>query len=275
MIASQEKISWLKELSDQRRLKSILLLIGAFTFAFLFGELVHEFGHYFCHMAYGNEGVQVHIDPFGGTHISGADGLSAVVLGVTSAAGPLLNITLGLIVFLLLWRLRRPILLPLLLWGAVAMIQDGVTFSVGLLTHGGDAALISVLGVPQLAILIFGITLLIAGIGGVVLLLPLAGIDCNDPPRMKLFIILIGMCSLMLIRAVHSFVVAPAFVMENLIPLVFALLLAAIIVLVHPTVIRISSMIGSTQMFIVTWSASYLAIVMGAAMFTFQLFNFD
>jgi hypothetical protein len=155
------------------------------------------------------------------------------------------------------------------------MIQDGVTFSVGLLTPGGDAALISVLGVPQLAILIFGITLLIAGIGGVVLLLPLAGIDCNDPPRMKLFIILIGMCSLMLIRAVHSFVVAPAFVMENLIPLVFALLLAAIIVLVHPTVIRISSMIGSTQMFIVTWSASYLAIVMGAAMFTFQLFNFD
>ena len=275
MIAFQEKFHWLIELSDQRRLKSILLLTGAFTFAFLFGELVHEFGHYFCHVVYDNAGVQVHIDPFGGTHISGADGLTDKVLGVTSAAGPLLNLASGLALFLLLWRLRRPILLPLLLWGAVAMIQEGVTFSLGLLTPGGDADWISVLGVPEPIILVLGLMLLVAGIGTVALLLPLAGITRDDPARTKLVILLTGTCSLMMVRAVHSFLVAPESVMENFIPMVFAVLLAAIIALVYPVVIKISSKTVSSQMFIVTWSATFIALVLGAATFFFQVFAFN
>ena len=88
-------------------IKSIFLLIGSFIFAFLFGEMVHEFGHYLAHQAYGNTGVGVVLDPFGGTHISGVTVKSLSVMAVTSAAGPLLNVVLGLSCFLLLMRIVK------------------------------------------------------------------------------------------------------------------------------------------------------------------------
>ena len=39
-----------------RRLRSALLLLGAFAFAFLLGEAAHELGHYLAHRAYGHAG---------------------------------------------------------------------------------------------------------------------------------------------------------------------------------------------------------------------------
>ena len=126
--------------NQTRPVKSILLLAGSFTFAFLLGEMAHEYGHYLGHLAYGNpDSVQVHIDPFGGSVIMGVASLPDKVLGVTSATGPLSNLVLGIACLILLWRIRRPILLPFLLWGPIAMIQEGVTFSLGMMTPGGDA----------------------------------------------------------------------------------------------------------------------------------------
>ena len=72
-----------------RTLKSILLLMGSFTFAFLLGEMVHEFGHALGHIAYGSSGIQVYLDPFGSSHITGAAGLPDKVLAVTAATGRL------------------------------------------------------------------------------------------------------------------------------------------------------------------------------------------
>lgn len=66
-------------------INSILLLAGAFTFVFLLGEMVHEFGHYLSHMAYGNQDIQVHLDPFGGSRIIGVTSLPGEVMGITSA----------------------------------------------------------------------------------------------------------------------------------------------------------------------------------------------
>jgi hypothetical protein len=253
-------------------IKSILLLAGAFTFAFLLGETIHDSGHYLSHKAYGNTQVQVHFDPFGGTRIIGADGLPEKVLGVTSAAGPLPNLVLALGTFFLLWRKRRPILLPLLLWGPVAMIQEGVTFSLGLLTPGGDAQWISRLGFPQPLIMLFGTLLLVAGISAVAVLLPSAGIEFADSPRYKLFVVMMGMCSLMFIRCAHSLLITPESKLENLIPLVFSLLLAAIVVLVHQPICRILEKRTVSEVLPLSWSVSVLGMVLGASMFAFQVF---
>jgi hypothetical protein len=216
----------MKTKQASQTINSVLLLAGAFTFAFLLGEFVHDSGHYLCHQAYGNTQVQVHFDPFGGTRIIEASGLPDRVLAITSAAGPFANLFLGLTSFFLLWRKRSPQLLPLLLWGPIALIQEGVTFSLGLLTPGGDAQWIAILGIPLPIILITGITFLITGLCLVALLFYLAGMRRDDPFGQKLSILFAGMCSLMLIRNIHSFWVAPFQIMENLIPLVFYLLLA-------------------------------------------------
>ena len=93
-------------------LKSILLLVGSFTFTFLLGEMVHEFGHYLAHMAYGNTYVNVILDPFGGSRITGVTIQSLSIMGVTSLAGPLLNLVGGLTCFLLFKRLHDTLLFP-------------------------------------------------------------------------------------------------------------------------------------------------------------------
>jgi hypothetical protein len=259
--------------NQTRSVKSILLLAGSFTFAFLLGEMVHEYGHYFGHLAYGNPGIRVHLDPFGGSHIIGVKNLPTQVLGMTSAAGPSANLILGLASFAFLWKKRSPILLPFLLWGPVAMIQEGVTLSLGLLTPGGDAEFISTLGIPPLFILIIGITSLLTGLGLVSILLPVAGIKPDVPFARKLIFVLVGMCSLMLVRFLHAFWVAPANIMENLVPLVFSLLLAVIVVgLNHPLMGMMEKYIYMESA-LVTWSESAVGLILGAGMFTFQIYG--
>lgn len=36
--------------------RTILLLMGSFTFAFLLGEAIHESGHLLAHLGFGNQG---------------------------------------------------------------------------------------------------------------------------------------------------------------------------------------------------------------------------
>jgi hypothetical protein len=44
-------------------------------------EAAHEFGHYLSHLAYGNEGVQVHPDPLGGSKIVGVTSFQTKAMG--------------------------------------------------------------------------------------------------------------------------------------------------------------------------------------------------
>jgi hypothetical protein len=253
-------------------IRSILFLAGAFTFAFLLGEAVHEMGHYLGHLAYRNPGhVQVKLDPFGGSRISGVASLPDEVIAVTAATGPLSNLALGLSCLLLLWPKRRPILLPLLLWGALAAVQEGVTFSLGLLVSGGDAAWIAAWGVPKALILTAGILLLLVGAGAITLLLPLAGVDPGLSYRRRLGIVLVGMWSLMLLRSVYSLLASPASIVENLVPLLFAFLLAgAVTWLQGPLANSVGEELSMASV-TVTWPVSALAVALGTVVFIFQV----
>jgi len=259
-------------INQTRFINSILLLAGSFTFAFLLGELVHDYGHYLGHLAHGNpDNVQVHVDPFGGTMIVGVTSLPDKIISVTSATGPLFNLLLAVTCLLLLWRIRRPALLPLLLWGPIAMIQEGVTFSLGMMTPGGDAQWIATLGVPRPIILLTGSFLLVAGVKTISLLLPLTDMERDASFKNKFLIVLLGMCSLMFVRFIYSFVASPASVVENLIPMIFSLLLAVFVVLLYkPMNERTYAEKEKTKP--VTWLVTASSLVVGISLFVFQLF---
>lgn len=258
-----------------RNLKLILILAGSFTFAFLFGEMIHEFGHYLGHRFYNSPNIGVYLDPFGGSHITGAKNLPNNVLAVTSATGPLLNLFLGITTFIVLWRFRKPILLPLLIWGPVACIQEGVTFSLGLLTPGGDARWISTLGIPVSIILITGIILLIIGLSGVSILLSLAGLKKEGSFFQKILIVLVGMGSLMIVRAIYSFSVSPAARIENLIPSIFSLILTFLIVLLHRYTANWFSRFRIEFNSSAFKFAPLVSIFLGASIFIFQIVTFN
>jgi hypothetical protein len=257
--------------NQTQSVKSILLLAGSFTFAFLFGEMVHEYGHYLGHLAYGNpDNVQVHIDPFGGTMIVGVTSLPDKIISVTSATGPLFNLLLAVTCLLLLWRIRRPALLPLLLWGPIAMIQEGVNYSIGMMTPGGDAQWIAAMGVPRPLLLLTGSFLLLAGVKTISLLLPLTDIQHDESFKDKYLIVILGMCSLMFIRFIHSVVASPSSVGENLVPLIISLLLAVFVVLLYkPT----SESAHATKQKIkpVSWLVTASSLTLGISMFLFQI----
>jgi len=257
-------------IDQTRSVKSILLLAGSFTFAFLLGEMVHDYGHYLGHLAYGNpDNVKVHLDPFGGTMIVGVSSLPDKVISVTSTTGPLFNLLLAVTCLLLLWHIRRPALFPFLLWGPIAMIQEGVNFSLGMMTPGGDAQWIAAIGVPRPLLLLTGSFLLVAGVKTISLLLPLTDIQRDEPFKDKYLIVLLGMCSLMFIRFFHSVVASPISIVENLVPLIFSLLLAVFVVLVYkPT----SESTYAEKLKPVTWSVTASSMTLGISLFLFQMF---
>ena len=255
--------------------KSVLMLAGAFVFAFLLAEMVHEFGHYFAHLVYQTPGAGIHLDPFGGTRITGVNSISNNALLVTTLAGPLSSLVLGIATALLLWRYRKSILLPLLLWGPVAMIQEGVNLSLGLLSPGSDAAWIAALLLPAGVVLGIGIILLIGGIMTIPLFLPLAGIQPDEPAPIRLGILFVSMGSLMFIRFVYSVLYVSGPVQENLFPLILTFLFSAIIVFLQLPITRMVSISGSHSAIRIPVAAVTSAWVLGAGMFLFQILAFN
>jgi len=209
-----------------------LLLLGSFVFAFCLGEAVHELGHYLAHRTYGTH-VGIRLDPFGGSCVLKGSSAPQETWGVTSAAGPLLNLLVSVTVSLSLWHYRRPALLPLLLWGPIALVQEGVAFSLGMLTPGGDAQLIVESGVPVLLILGSGVLFLACGVTAVCWVLPLVGLSPSDSFGRRFGVVSGGMVSFMLIRLLGSSVLSPYLAQENAVPLVFALVLAAIVAVAY------------------------------------------
>ena len=259
--------------SDCQIIKSILFVSGAFTFAFLLAETVHEFGHFISHRLYGNRAILIHLDPFGGSRMVGSTALSEIGMIVTSAAGPALNLVVALSCMFLLWRAKKPGLLPLLIWALTALIQEGVNLSLGLLSTNSDAQWIARSGLPTPIILMVGVSLLLIGLILISALLPLAGISPDAPFRFTLLIAFMGFCSLLLIRLAGTAFYNPEEVSQNLIPLAFSGILASIVAVLKKPVARIIPEISSQEITKVTWNTVGSSLVFGTGMFLFQLIS--
>jgi hypothetical protein len=249
----------------------ILLLLGSFVFAFCLGEAVHEFGHFLVHRINGVS-VGIRLDPFGGSKILNGSSAPREIMGITSLAGPLLNLLLGSVVSLSLWRIRKPILLPLLLWGPTALVQEGVTFSLGMLTPGGDAQFIVEWGVPAGVLISLGILFLALGVALICWLLPLVNLSSTDSSGRKFGIVLGGMVSFFVLRLVVSSMRSSSAAMENTVPLIFSILLATVVVALYKPFNSILGRISRTKLASVTWPATSVSLALGVGMIVLQLF---
>ena len=259
---------------DAPALLPALFLLASFAFCFCLGEAVHEFGHFLAHRAHGVD-VAIRLDPFGGSHIVGGSLAPREIWGITSAAGPLLNVALAMSLFLALWRLRRPALLPLLLWGPVALVQEGVTFSLGLLTPGGDAALIVESGVATGLVLGTGILFLAMGIAGVCLVLPQVGLAPSASFPFRLKVVAGGIVPFMVARLLCCPVTSPSRGGENVLPLLFSLLLAAVVAGLYGAVNRFASRVSEMDPVPVPRSAAAVSAALGLAMIVLQVASFN
>lgn len=257
----------------QDLLKPVLLLLGSFVFAFCLGEAVHELGHYLVHSAYGVD-VRIRLDPFGGSATL-QNSAPREILGVTSIAGPLLNLIIGMTVSLLLWWNRKPFLLPLLLWSPVSLVQEGVTFSLGMLTPGGDAEFIVNGGVPAIVLISVGILFLAMGVTAICWLLPLVSLFPEDSFNRKFGVVAGGMVSFFVVRLFFSGLRSPSHLKENTVPLVFSIILATIVVWLYKPLCSILRNISNTEAAEIRWSVVLFSKALGIGMIVFQLIFFN
>lgn len=248
----------------------ILLLLGSFVFALCLGEAVHELGHFLANRL-NRVSVGVRLDPFGASKILNGSSAPREIWGITSLAGPLLNLLLGLLVALSLWRVRKPVLLPLLLWGPTALVQEGVNFSLGMLTPGGDSQFIVEWGLPAWVLISLGFLFLALGVALISWLLPLVNLSSNDSAGRIFSVVLGGMVSFFVIRLLFSNLRSSSAAMENTVPLIFSILLATVVVAMYKPFKSILSRISRTKLSLVTWPSTLVSLVLGIGMIVFQL----
>ena len=160
-------------------IKSILLIFGAAGFSFNAGNVVHEFGHAIADWMSGIPLSNIHviIHPFFSPHMNIEGGIPESMMGWPDAAGPVANVAIGLILFSILWKKRTPLTFPLLLWGPLACVQEGIGQVMTLSDHGSDAARIIAAGFPEPLLILVSILFILVGIFLFALIFPVSGIS--------------------------------------------------------------------------------------------------
>lgn len=191
--------------------KSIFLIFGAAGFSFNIGNIVHEFGHavadWICGIPISN--IHVIIHPFFSPHMDIEGGIPDSMIGWPDAAGPLANVTIGLIIFTISWKKRTPFTFPLLLWGPLACVQEGISQIMTLSDHGSDAARMIAAGFPEPLLIVISILLILTGIFLFGLVFPVAGISMTTHFFKRLGIITAGMIPYGLLTLLISVLAGP------------------------------------------------------------------
>lgn len=202
--------------------QSILVLIGAFSFAFFMGIALHEFGHAIAIRSFGVKTVKVILHPFQSS--STYWDVNNDFIGYVDAAGLLLNVIIGCSILILLWRKRSQFILPLLLTGPMSLIQEGFNSFLQLVLNipGTDSIRIVASGVPY--IIVFGTAILFISLGIILfsLQLPLYGISSEDTFHRKLTILAPGLTFYMLMILLYALVFNPSEMLRGVILTLFS-----------------------------------------------------
>jgi hypothetical protein len=269
----------------------MVLFMGASIFAHLFAVAVHEIGHYLAYIILGVPGKRIVLHPFDlsyniiyGGDLSRAFG-TPLRLAFRGASGPLLNMLLGVIVSLLLWRKRSSRWLPILMWGSIALLQESVNMIMGIIDYPDimtDWVEVMLAGVPPIVVGLLAVILLIISCIWMLLLLPLADVRAEDTFWRKLLILLAGIPMLFLGSVIYltllgssSGVPAGRVLQNRIICLVTSLILLAVIAALHKPLFPILDRISHTHPAQVSWRDTLPTVGLGAAIFVLQLVFFN
>lgn len=165
--------------------RSMLLVFGSFMFAFILNSyIIHEGGHAFGGMLFGCKIKNLIINPFGtGDWISECPFMTLTGKVIQAMGGAIFGLPVSFAITLLLWRKRKPILMPLLMSAPVVCIGNFLGVLDSMVNYPGhifDYGWLIIIGVPTSVVWLIGIISLVIGIILMNLLLPLLGIGLTE-----------------------------------------------------------------------------------------------
>jgi len=271
-------------------LKAALLFMGASFFAYCLCLSVHETGHYLSETILGGSPRGIALNPFGENYVIylGASG-TPLRRAINGFSGPFFTVLIGVMVSLLLWRRRAPVLLPLLMVGSTSLITESVGMILSIIDVRGDWARVMQFGIPAGILGLLAVVMLIAGCIWMLQLLPLAGIRSQDPFWRKLVVFLAGIPVLLLCAVIYQTLFGgdyyiPAWggpsLMENLrkartIQLGVSIVLTTIVTSLHKPLFPWLDRLSHTPVGQVRWRDTLIAIGLGAAIVIIQLVFFN
>jgi len=168
-------IQFVSRYKDSIVLKSSLLLIGSWIFAFLLGIVIHELGHALCYKVAGYPRIKMFFHPFDYSHTEiGFSNVEFFNRIFYELSGPLHNIFWATLIPLILWRFRSQKTLPFLMMAPAAFIPEGVAIMDGIGRTWGDWGQAVFLGLPYGGAITIGIVFLLLGFFSAILLIPIA-----------------------------------------------------------------------------------------------------
>jgi hypothetical protein len=177
----------IQKLSGTQLFHSVLLVFGSFLFALILNSfIIHEASHAFGGVLYGCKFEKLIINPFGtgGWRSQCPDPMSMNGRFLQGMGGPIFGLPISIAFTILLWRKRKPILLPLLMSATVVLtanfigVLDSVEDYPGFIFDYGWMLLV---GVQPIIVWLIGILSLVFGVITMNILLPLAGIGPKEP----------------------------------------------------------------------------------------------
>lgn len=176
-------------MNNQSPVKMGFLLLGSFILAYLGALYVHELCHSGAALISGGDAFGIVIDPFGWSY-SISNSIEHPVFH--TAAGAIGSSLIGILLFMLLIRWPKPALLPLLLFGPIALINNGQYWAVDIIEETGmDACTLVNLGIPASVLLVAGIIQCLVGVVCMIRLMRIIGLT-NQPFIKRLIILGVG-----------------------------------------------------------------------------------
>lgn len=164
--------------------RSLLFLASSFILAFCLQVTVHELGHFLTGLLVGAQGGKVFLHPFYNSQVAfkSIPGVTGLVL--VGVMGPGLDVFLATLLSLLAWSKKSPLLLPLLMWGSIAYIGEGIGMLSSLAVYPEyyeDITQLFRLGVSPTPIIVVSILFVLIGLFWMALVTPTAGLAESAP----------------------------------------------------------------------------------------------
>lgn len=148
-------------------LKSSLLLLGAFIFAYNASVCLHELGHAIGFWVTGSSVERLIIYPFAWSRCvpASVSDFELAHPSFTTWAGPVFGVLMGLVLSAIVWRWRGPYVILAIMTGVTSCIYNALYLLHDSFANiGGDASRLISYGTPKLLVIAVGLLMMGAGI---------------------------------------------------------------------------------------------------------------